>query len=102
MKRWPQSEGGHSIRTKSMRRILSGVIEYPHFGQRVLSDARTLSRLIFGLRSTLEIVSRQSAASRRKLLLGSDRRGSKIAVVPSEEAHDSSQCHGVHVGLVRN
>jgi hypothetical protein len=30
-----------------MRRILSGVIEHPHFGQTVLSDAMTFSRLIF-------------------------------------------------------
>lgn len=30
-----------------MRRILSGVIENPHFGQTVLRDAITFSRLIF-------------------------------------------------------
>jgi hypothetical protein len=35
-----------------MRRILSGVIGYPHFGQRVLSDAITFSRLIFRFRGT--------------------------------------------------
>lgn len=35
-----------------MRRILSGVIGYPHFGQRVLSDAITFSRLIFCFRGT--------------------------------------------------
>jgi hypothetical protein len=34
---------------ESMRCKLSGGIEYPHFGQRVLSDAFTLSRLIFCL-----------------------------------------------------
>lgn len=41
-----------------MRRILSGVIEYPHFGQTVLSDAITFSRLIFCFVGTWEIVSR--------------------------------------------
>jgi hypothetical protein len=35
-----------------MRRILSGAIGYPHFGQRVLSDAITFPRLIFCFRGT--------------------------------------------------
>jgi hypothetical protein len=30
-----------------MRRILSGAIEHPHFGQTVLSASLTFSRLIF-------------------------------------------------------
>jgi hypothetical protein len=33
-----------------MRRILSGAIEYPHFGHTVLSAALTFSRLIFCFR----------------------------------------------------
>ena len=35
--------------SESTRYSFSGGIEYPHFGQRVLSDAFTLSRLIFCL-----------------------------------------------------
>jgi len=35
-----------------MRRILSGVFGYPHFGQRVLTDTITFSRLIFCFRGT--------------------------------------------------
>jgi hypothetical protein len=35
--------------SESTRYSFSGGIEYPHFGQRVLSDAFTLSRLIFYL-----------------------------------------------------
>ena len=35
--------------SESMRYSFSGGIEHPHFGQRVLSDARTFSRLIFCL-----------------------------------------------------
>jgi hypothetical protein len=38
--------------------FLSGVIEYRHFGQAVLRDALTFSRLIFRFRGTREIVSR--------------------------------------------
>ena len=41
-----------------MRRILSGVIEHPHFGQTVLRDAFTFSRLIFcfwGTRDSLTL-----------------------------------------------
>ncbi len=37
------------IFSKSMRRILSGVIRHPHFGQTALRDALTFSRLIFCL-----------------------------------------------------
>jgi hypothetical protein len=50
MNRPPHS--GHSIRSKSMRRILSSVIEYPQFGQTVFKDAITFSRLIFCLWGT--------------------------------------------------
>ena len=45
MNRWPHS--GHTTLSKSVRRSLSGAIEHPHLRQRMLSDALTLSRLIF-------------------------------------------------------
>src|ERR1700680_3321802 len=38
---------GHLMWSESTRDSFSGGIEYPHFGQRLLSDAFTLSRLIF-------------------------------------------------------
>jgi hypothetical protein len=44
-KRSPQT--GHSIRSKSMRRISAGEISPPHFGQTASSEALTFSRLIF-------------------------------------------------------
>jgi hypothetical protein len=43
------AHSGHRMRSESTRYSFSGGIEYPHFGQRVLSDAFTLSRLIFCL-----------------------------------------------------
>jgi hypothetical protein len=49
-----------------MRRILSGVIEQPHFGQTVLSDASTCSRLIFCFWGTREIVSRAYTIAEEK------------------------------------
>lgn len=58
MKGSPHS--GHSTRSKTVRRILSGVIRHPHFGQTALRDALTVSRLIF-FRGTREIVSRYRA-----------------------------------------
>jgi hypothetical protein len=38
---------GHSIRSKSMRFTLAGVITCAHFGHTLSSDASTLTRLIF-------------------------------------------------------
>lgn len=50
LNRAPQA--GHTISSKLTRRILAGSIEHPHLGQRVLSEAKTLSRLIFCLWGT--------------------------------------------------
>jgi hypothetical protein len=43
------AHSGHWMWSESTRYSFSGGIEYPHFGQRVLSDAFTLSRLSFCL-----------------------------------------------------
>ena len=45
MNRWPHS--WHTTLSRSVRRCLSAAIEHPHFGRRMLSNALTLSRLIF-------------------------------------------------------
>jgi hypothetical protein len=65
MKRSPHS--GHSTQSKSMRRILSGVIRHPHFGQTALKDALTLSGLIFCFPGPRGIVSRSKRPESEKV-----------------------------------
>jgi len=48
-----------------MRRILSGGIKHPHFGQTVLRDAITFSRLIFCFWGTRRIVAPRRSWPRR-------------------------------------
>jgi hypothetical protein len=68
VKRFPHS--GHRTCSKSMRRILSGMIEHPHAGQTVFRDAMTFSRLIFCFWGTREIVSREAQEKRNARVTG--------------------------------
>jgi hypothetical protein len=81
-----------------MRRILSGGIEYPHFGQRQLSAALTFSKLIFGFRGIALIRLLHEASTDHSPI---HPEGDERYVLPARETFDSGvagQCQAQIVG----